>query len=306
MPIPSVRELLNDVMNIFRDGREYRLRDLILELRKNLLENGVVSEDEALERLRSGQRTLDNRIAWAVTHLHVAGLLQRKDRGVYIISEEGKKALRDMPIDLKYLERYPEYKEWIENKKPDLKETSQEINRFESETVYLPKEEILEKLQKDMKTELENELIERLKNIDPYKFEVLVLELLKKMGYGEPETTQKTKDEGIDGVIKADKFGFDEIYIQAKRWKSTVGIEVINTFIGALTGKGASSGVIITTSNFSRDAEMAVERIRASGMKIVLIDGKRLVNLMIEHNVGVYVKYTYEIKAIDENFFEEV
>ncbi len=306
MPIPSVRELLNDVMNIFRDGREYRLRDLILELRKNLLENGVVSEDEALERLRSGQRTLDNRIAWAVTHLHVAGLLQRKDRGVYIISEEGKKAFRDMPIDLKYLERYPEYKEWIENKKPDLKETSQEINRFESETVYLPKEEILEKLQKDMKTELENELIERLKNIDPYKFEVLVLELLKKMGYGEPETTQKTKDEGIDGVIKADKFGFDEIYIQAKRWKSTVGIEVINTFIGALTGKGASSGVIITTSNFSRDAEMAVERIRASGMKIVLIDGKRLVNLMIEHNVGVYVKYTYEIKAIDENFFEEV
>ncbi len=306
MPIPSVRELLNDVMNIFRDGREYRLRDLILELRKKLLENGVVSEDEALERLRSGQRTLDNRIAWAVTHLHVAGLLQRKDRGVYIISEEGKKALRDMPIDLKYLERYPEYKEWIENKKPDLKETSQEINRFESETVYLPKEEILEKLQKDMKTELENELIERLKNIDPYKFEVLVLELLKKMGYGEPETTQKTKDEGIDGVIKADKFGFDEIYIQAKRWKSTVGIEVINTFIGALTGKGASSGVIITTSNFSRDAEMAVERIRASGMKIVLIDGKRLVNLMIEHNVGVYVKYTYEIKAIDENFFEEV
>lgn len=306
MPIPSVRELLNDVMNIFRDGREYRLRDLILELRKNLLENGVVSEDEALERLRSGQRTLDNRIAWAVTHLHVAGLLQRKDRGVYIISEGGKKALRDMPIDLKYLERYPEYKEWIENKKPDLKETSQEINRFESETVYLPKEEILEKLQKDMKTELENELIERLKNIDPYKFEVLVLELLKKMGYGEPETTQKTKDEGIDGVIKADKFGFDEIYIQAKRWKSTVGIEVINTFIGALTGKGASSGVIITTSNFSRDAEMAVERIRASGMKIVLIDGKRLVNLMIEHNVGVYVKYTYEIKAIDENFFEEV
>lgn len=306
MPIPSVRELLNDVMNIFRDGREYRLRDLILELRKNLLENGVVSEDEALERLRSGQRTLDNRIAWAVTHLHVAGLLQRKDRGVYIISEEGKKALRDMPIDLKYLERYPEYKEWIENKKPNLKETSQEINRFESETAYLPKEEILEKLQKDMKTELENELIERLKNIDPYKFEVLVLELLKKMGYGEPETTQKTKDEGIDGVIKADKFGFDEIYIQAKRWKSTVGIEVINTFIGALTGKGASSGVIITTSNFSRDAEIAVERIRASGMKIVLIDGKRLVNLMIEHNVGVYVKYTYEIKAIDENFFEEV
>ncbi len=306
MPIPSVRKLLNDVMNIFRDGREYRLRDLILELRKNLLENGVVSEDEALERLRSGQRTLDNRIAWAVTHLHVAGLLQRKDRGVYIISEEGKKALRDMPIDLKYLERYPEYKEWIENKKPDLKETSQEINRFESETVYLPKEEILEKLQKDMKTELENELIERLKNIDPYKFEVLVLELLKKMGYGEPETTQKTKDEGIDGVIKADKFGFDEIYIQAKRWKSTVGVEVINTFIGTLTGKGASSGVIITTSNFSRDAEIAVERIRASGMKIVLIDGKRLVNLMIEHNVGVYVKYTYEIKAIDENFFEEV
>lgn len=306
MPIPSVRKLLNDVMNIFRDGREYRLRDLILELRKNLLENGVVSEDEALERLRSGQRTLDNRIAWAVTHLHVAGLLQRKDRGVYIISEEGKKALRDMPIDLKYLERYPEYKEWIENKKPDLKETSQEINRFESETVYLPKEEILEKLQKDMKTELENELIERLKNIDPYKFKVLVLELLKKMGYGEPETTQKTKDEGIDGVIKADKFGFDEIYIQAKRWKSTVGVEVINTFIGTLTGKGASSGVIITTSNFSRDAEIAVERIRASGMKIVLIDGKRLVNLMIEHNVGVYVKYTYEIKAIDENFFEEV
>lgn len=305
MPIPSVNELLNEVLIELSSGNTYRRKDLVFNVRNNLVEKGVVTKEEASEKLKkSGYLRLDNRIDWAITYLFQAGLIKRINRGVYTLNDRGKLAVNNIPINIEYLNKYPEFKEWMRNSFSTSIEDKEINSNTDSLIPTESTEEILEKTYEEIQKKLKNELLEILINIEPYKFEQILLELLKKMGYGEPQETQRTKDDGIDGIVKADKFGFDEIYIQAKRWKNKVGVEVVNNFIGALARKGASSGVIITTSDFSEEAKRAVEEIRAGGTKIVLVNGDKLSELMIEYNVGVYVKYTYEIKAIDENFFE--
>ena len=125
------------------------------------------------------------------------------------------------------------------------------------------------------------------------------------MGYGEPTTTKKTGDGGIDGLVKADKFGFDTIYVQAKLWKpeSTVSRPEIQKFLGALAGQGASKGLFITTAKFSDEAIQFAQR--HLQQKIVLVDGNTLTNLMIEYNLGVSIEITYEVKRMDYDFFNE-
>jgi len=112
-------------------------------------------------------------------------------------------------------------------------------------------------------------------------------------------------DEGIDGIVSADKFGFDSIYVQAKRWKqdNTVGEPEIQKFLGALSGQGATKGIFITTSQFSKKAVSFAQKILHS--KIVLVDGKQLTNLMIEYNLGVSTVATYNVKRLDSDFFED-
>ncbi len=138
-------------------------------------------------------------------------------------------------------------------------------------------------------------------------FERLVVELLVKMGYGgsRPDASKAiggTGDEGIDGIIKEDKLGLDIIYIQAKRWENTVGRPEIQKFAGALQGQRAKKGVFITTANFSKEASEYASRI---DNKIVLVDGERLAEFMIDHNIGVSPITTYEVKRIDLDYFSE-
>ena len=109
-------------------------------------------------------------------------------------------------------------------------------------------------------------------------------------------------DEGIDGIIKEDRLGLDIIYLQAKRWAGTVGRPDVQKFVGALHGKRAKKGVFITTGKFSDDAVKYVETIDP---KVILIDGGNLVNLMIDHNLGVSPKASYEVKRIDNDYFGE-
>lgn len=154
---------------------------------------------------------------------------------------------------------------------------------------------------------LADELLEKVKKMSPHLFEKMVLELLLKMGYGgalkeSGSLTGGTGDEGIDGIIKEDKLVLDMIYLQAKRWENVVGRPEIQKFAGALLGKKASKGVFITTSYFSKDAE---EYTKSLDKKIVLIDGEKLADLMIEHNIGVNVHKTIEIKKIDNDYFAE-
>jgi restriction system protein len=159
-----------------------------------------------------------------------------------------------------------------------------------------------------IREELQGELVERLKGESPAIFERIIIELLVKMGYGGSradagQAIGKSGDEGLDGIIKEDRLGLAVIYVQAKRWSGTVGRPEIQKFAGALHGQHASKGIFITTSDFSRDAHDYVSKI---GSKIVLIDGERLAELMIDFGVGVTTEASYEVKRIDADFFESI
>ena len=150
--------------------------------------------------------------------------------------------------------------------------------------------------------EVKNDLLEKLKTIDPYYFEKVILILLKKMGYGEFIETSKSGDGGIDGIINEDKLGLDKIFIQAKRFsENKVREKDIRNFIGAMSGD-TNKGVFVTTSLFDTGA---IEKAKNAHHKIILLDGNKLVDLMHEFNVVVQIKATYEVKQLDEDFFEE-
>jgi restriction system protein len=146
----------------------------------------------------------------------------------------------------------------------------------------------LELSYQELRRDLAQELLERIKECSPRFFENLVVDLIVAMGYGGSrkdagEAVGRSGDEGIDGIIKEDKLGLDVVYIQAKKWDGTVGRPIVQAFAGILEGQRARKGILITTSSFSQGAKDYVERIEK---KIVLIDGQQLAQLMIDHNIG--------------------
>jgi restriction system protein len=223
-------------------------------------------------------------------------------RGVFRITQRGQEVLAKNPpaINLKFLDQFPEHFKWFHQAKPKP--------GGESGPTPSTPEEQLAALSADLKQRLAADLLERVKTINPFRFERLVLDLLLAMGYGgsreEAATvTQKSNDEGIDGLINEDRLGLDRIYVQAKRWQNTVGRPHIQSFVGALAGKHATKGIFITTSDFADTANEFVRNIRE---RVILIDGQRLAELMIQHNIGVSLAYAHEIKRIDSDYFEEV
>jgi restriction system protein len=167
--------------------------------------------------------------------------------------------------------------------------------------------ETLEESYIAIRHELALDLLDRVKACSPRFFEQLVVDLLVKMGYGGSlqdagEAIGRSGDEGIDGIIKEDRLGLDVIYIQAKRWERSVGRPEIQQFAGALHGQRARKGIFITTSQFTREA---FDYVRSIDTKIVLIDGNTLTEYMIDHEVGVAVVSTYQLKRIDFDYFSD-
>lgn len=171
----------------------------------------------------------------------------------------------------------------------------------------LPPEKRIKRDYQELNDSLAKNLLKKIMEKDPWFFERLVVDLLLAMGYGGADpaagiVTKKTGDGGIDGMIRQDKLGFDQIYIQAKRYKpdSSVHKPEIHKFCGALQEVKASKGLFITTAKFSDGAKTSAE-----SQRVVLVDGERLTKLMIEYNVGVSAVAKYEIKAIDSDFFND-
>ena len=243
-----------------------------------------------------------NRVFWAKTYLVKAGLIESVSRAQYCLTDRGKEAITNgvENITLSYLKKYESFRTFIgidnKNKGNDL---------LKEEKLPDNPKEIIESSVKQINQSLSDNLMQEILKMEWYDFEKLVVLLLKKMGYGEPTTTKKTGDGGIDGLVKADKFGFDTIYVQAKLWKpeSTVSRPEIQKFLGALAGQGASKGLFITTAKFSDEAIQFAQR--HLQQKIVLVDGNTLTNLMIEYNLGVSIEITYEVKRMDYDFFNE-
>jgi restriction system protein len=263
-----------------------------------------LSESDRKELLSSGtQSRFENRVYWALVHLRRAGLIESTGRGLNRITQRGKDILATKPsrIDLKLLSQFPEFRQFRGAK------TKHGMAEQESSDAVTSPLERLDAAFTELREALVAEVETKLASVDPFRFERVVLDLLVKMGYGgslkeAAAVTQKTGDEGIDGVINEDRLGLNVIYIQAKRWKGSVGRPEIQTFVGALAGKNASKGVFITTSAFHENA-----RAYAAGLqqKVILIDGRRLADLMIEHGIGVTEERSYPVKKIDSDYFEE-
>ncbi len=268
-----------------------------------------LTESDLKEMLPSGQQsTFANRIAWAATYMRKALLLETTRRGYYRITPRGRELLKKQPttINVKSLKQFPEFLEFQQLKGTRSGDRKAEVSAPEAMTAT--PSEALENAYENLRDELADDLLTRLKKSSPSFFERIVVELLVKMGYGGSRADAgkaigKSGDGGIDGIIKEDKLGLDVVYIQAKRWdNNAVGRPDVMQFAGALQAQKASKGIFITTSRFTDDARGYVTQI---GSKIVLIDGEQLTQLMIEHDVGVSTVSLYPVKKIDTDYFDE-
>lgn len=302
MPIPDFQSIMLPLLKQFRDGQEHSIHEVL----DNLAQEFSLSDQDINQLLPSGKQTIFyNRVGWARTYLAKSLLLEMPRRSYHKITSRGKDVLKSNPtrIDMKFLEQFPEYIEFRDGegsrkKNQDAESTLSEANRKTPE-------EMLEDAYQEIRDSLAQELLVVVKKSPPSFFERLVVELLVNMGYGgsrreAARAVGQTGDEGIDGIIDEDRLGLDTIYIQAKRWEASVGRPEIQKFVGALMGKRARKGIFITTSNFTNDA---VNYVSSIDFKVILIDGKRLAEYMIDYNVGVTESISYQLKRIDSDYF---
>lgn len=305
--IPDYQTIMLPLLKEIEDGKEYHIREITEKLARVF----KLTEEERKKLLPSGQETVfDNRVGWARTYMKNAGLLESPKRGFIKITQRGIDVLKEgvEKINNDFLMRFDEFKEFIEkSKRGKTKEKVYEPSQFQDDK---SPEEQIEDAFLSYNQILKSELLEKLLQVDPSKFERIVVDILTSMGYGgsfeeASEVIGRSGDEGegINGIIKQDPLGLDVVYIQAKKWdKSTIiGKPEIQKFVGALQGKHTSKGVFITTAKFSNEAKEYVKNIPS---KIILIDGETIAELMIKHNVGVTVLKKIELKKVDGDYFE--
>ncbi len=304
MAIPTFQEAMLPLLQFTADGLTHTVKECVTYIEQAF----NLTEDEKMERIPSGkQRIVHNRVAWAITHIKKAGLLEaREKRGCYGITDEGRKLLSENPseINVKRLRGYTSYLGFVNSEEQDENIPLTPALEAADKTP----EEIMGALAAQLELQLADELLEAIfANTDTF-FETLVVDLLLKMGYGGMEgsgqVTKKSGDGGIDGIITQDELGLDSIYIQAKCWdkSTTVSRPEIQKFAGALLGVGATKGVFLTTAHFGKPAIEYAKSV--PNAKIILIDGLALTKLMIKHDLGVGTSNTITIKKIDTDYFE--
>ena len=303
MTIPDYQTLMLPLMEFASDGEEHRMSDAVesLTIRFGL----TPTERDTL--LPSGrQTTIANRIGWSKTYLAKAGLLDGSKRGLFRITDRGREVVQRHParIDVKFLKEFPGFEEFRTSTREKPLADAADANTEQTQTP----EELLEDSYERLKSRLSEDLLSRVHQVSPGRFESIVLDLLLAMGYGgsRPDAGKavgRSGDGGIDGLINEDPLGLDVVYIQAKRWEGVVGRPVVQAFVGSLEGHRARKGVLITTSSFTSDATQYVGMI---DKKVILIDGSRLAQLMIEHGVGVTVEQTYLVKRLDLDYYDEL
>ncbi|MBZ4024070.1 hypothetical protein CKO11_16605 [Rhodobacter sp. TJ_12] len=318
MPIPDYETFMLPVLKLFAAGAKN-----VAECVPRLKEEYDISDDEAAELLPSGRVTvLQSRAHWARTYLSKAGLLESPKRNLHVITDKGREVLASNPdrIDNAFLDSFEGFREWRTratsepSASPELPLDHSKTHQITSPIprsleAGLTPEDAMAAAHKVMNAALRDDLLALMQSMDPIRFERLILDLLAAMGYGGGDLgngrlTRATGDGGIDGVIDEDALGLDAVYIQAKRYEQSykVGRPDLQRFVGSLTGEGATKGVFVTTSDFSRDAVLYVEKVQH---RIRLINGQQLAGLMIQYGVGVRARSTYTINSVDEDYFAE-
>lgn len=304
MAIPKFDSFFRPFLELLKREGPLHMRDVQARLQAA---SGLAPEELA-QRLPSGhQSVIENKIGWARTYLYKAGLISKVSRATYQLSESGITFLDSSKgaIQLQDLRQIPKLRDWLRasaevsdvvedemGAEPDAPSTSESM---------IQSERMLRRL-------IEDDLLERIAIMTPTRFEWLVEQLVVKLGYGASDSEVRAAlssgagDSGVDGVIKEDRLGLGQIYLQAKRWSGTVGRPVIPSFVGAMHGR-AQKGVFITSSDFSRDAKDYAESLH--GVRLRLIDGKELASLMVECGLGVNEERIYRTYRIDGDFFEE-
>lgn len=316
MPIPDYETLMLPVLRLFAGG----VRN-VSECLPALREQFNITDEEAAVMIPSGRVTLlSNRAHWARTYLSKAGLLASPKRNLHEITHLGQKLLASNPdrIDNTTLTQFQEFTDWIDQSRSDGYREAGERSGSELEGTVdaspiderQTPEDAMEAASGLLEAALRDDLLALLHQLSPQRFEQVILDLLTAMGYGGGDaarglTTKATGDGGVDGIIHEDALGLDAVYIQAKRYapENRIGRPDIQRFIGSLTGEGATKGVFVTTSDFSREASEYLQRVQH---RVVLINGQRLARLMLQHGVGVRVRSRYVIQSVDEDYFADV
>ena len=300
--IPDINNIQLSVLKLLVDKKSHKIRDVV----EYIAHEYGVSENELARLTPIGKRpAFYTRVMWTVSQLRNAVLLENLERGVFKITKRGLDVLIKNPktIDNKLLSQFPEFRNFIGIDKDSSKKKL--VSKDHEKKSPL---EVLEYNYTKLKQNTIEDILLTIKKMHHFSFENLVVELLLKMGYGglmnEGRVTKKTRDGGIDGIIKEDELGLGKIYIQAKRWGAVVSESNIHKFVGALDGQNAKKGIFITTSSFSSNALKYSKKIIEKDL--VLIDGNKLSELLFEHNLGVSVNETYEIKKLDSDYFNDL
>lgn len=307
MAIPDYQSLMLPLLGIAAEG-ETRVPAAAQVIADRL----GLSEDEREEMLPSGkQRLLHNRVHWAKFYMAKAGLIDSPKRGVFVASSAGRELLAKKParIDVETLKRYPAFAAFYNQAGDDTVSEEQNHVTFAAAASEATPEEQIDAAHAVLAKALKADLLVRVLDQSPSFFERLIVELLVAMGYGGSHDDAarqlgKSGDGGIDGIIDEDRLGLDRIYVQAKRYAagSSVGRPEVQGFVGSLVGLGASKGVFVTTSTFSRQA---LDYAKGLQQRVILIDGARLTELMVEFGVGVRASRVIEVKRLDEDFFAD-
>ena len=306
MAVPTYDQLMLPLLRLAGMG----LASNLPTAERLLAEEFELDEADRALLLPSGQQSaLRNRTGWASFYLMKAGLLAKPKRGHFEITQRGRDVLDSPPasIDKAFLSKFPEFVEFLSGSIPSTDSSASHFAPAGTISSAVTPDEALQGAYQQLRSELASEIHAKLLQVSPEFFEQVVVELLVAMGYGGSrrdagERLGKSGDGGIDGIIKEDRLGLDVIYIQAKRWQGTVGRPEIQKFVGALHGQRARKGVFMTTSAFSLEARDYVSSI---DVKVVLLDGMQIANLMIDAGVGVTPFATYVVKRLDSDYFEE-
>lgn len=310
MPIPDFQSLMLPALKALSDGAETP----VSEVRQRIAEaERLAPEDMRQLRHSGGQPVFDNRVGWAMYHLKGARLVENARRGTWRVTKGGERLLAEAPprLDIAALRKYPAYVEWRnqwQNRRKTRSGKDEPASESSDEPLGTP-EESLDHAVQQLREALEAEVLDRIREAKPEFLEQVILDLLLAMGYGGGDPTMgrvtgRSGDGGIDGTIREDALGLDEVYVQTKRYAdgSTVGVDALRNFAGAIDAANTSKGVFVTTSRFTDDAKAYVH---LSPKRIVLIDGRELARLMVAHDVGVRTRIRHVIKRIDEDYFRQ-
>jgi restriction system protein len=294
MRLPKYNETFIPILKTLSNGDTISINDL----RKRVRDEFYMDLPEKLlsQKTKSGDILVLNRIGWGKAYLKQAKMIHQPKRGMVQITEKGQLILKKGELSLGELIKDSDYQAYCPAKKEEKESVDQSLGENASP------EDMIDSGFKAIELQTKSELLEKLKQIDPYYFEKVILRLLNKMGYGDFQETAKSGDGGIDGIINQDQLGLEKIFVQTKRYnENKVREKEIRNFIGAMSGD-TSKGIFVTTSTFD---DNAIKKTKEAHHKIILIDGEKLVDLMYKFGVGVQVRNTYDKKEIDEDFFEE-